>query len=263
MTTAERLQVVIQQATLPESLRPPIVIMELQEEIRHAVLANPRSLQTMIGPSELGTECSRALLYKLCKTPEPADVDTPESLRNIAVPGWAATIGTAVHAWLADCFAASPLQAGLDGPRYLVEHRVNVGTIGAEEVWGSSDLFDTYAGLVNDWKVVGATTLARVKAHGPSAKYRTQAHCYGRGFVRAGYTVRNVMIFFLPSGGDFSKRHVWFEPYDENVATQALSRCKGLLDLAAAIGLPAAVNLFPPCDYPFCPWCAAPRNSYR
>jgi hypothetical protein len=247
---------------LPESLRPAIVLLELQEEIRHAVLGNPRSLQQIIGPSELGTECTRALLHKLVKDQDPRDQDTPESLRGIVVPGWAATVGTAVHAWLADAFTRSPLQFGADGPRYLVEHRVNVGSLGGEDIWGSSDLFDTYSGCVVDWKVVGVATLNRVRVHGPSGQYRSQAHSYGRGFVRAGYRVNNVMIFFLPAGGDFSKRYVWHEPYDESVALQALARCKGLLDLVAAIGIEAALSLYPTCTSPFCSWCQPPRSSY-
>ena len=192
---------------------PVTVAGELAEEIRHAVLNQPRSTQTTIGPSDLGMDCTRALLHKLNRDALPAP--TPGTYPRLP---WLPFIGTATHSMLADIFAHSIHQFGADGPRYLIEHRVNVGSVGGQEVWGSSDLFDTFAGCVIDWKIVGPTTLKKVKAaRHPGNQYRSQGHSYGRGFVRAGFTVNNVMIVFLPRNGEFSERYIWAEPYDERV----------------------------------------------
>ena len=240
---------------------PATVASELSEEIRHAVLEQPRSRQQVIGPSELGMPCTRRLLHKLNRDPAPA----PLPGMYPALP-WLPTIGTAMHSMLADIFTSCIAQFGAEGPRYLIEHRVNVGTVAGQEIWGSSDLFDIFAGCVVDWKIVGPTTLKRVKAaRSPGPQYRSQAHCYGRGFVRAGYRVHNVLIFFLPRNGEFSERYAWHEPYDETIALQALSRATGLADLIKAIGIDAAVSLYPPCSDTYCNWCGqtfAPRSYF-
>ena len=241
---------------------PATVADELAEEIRYAVLNQPRSNQTIIGPSELGMPCTRALLHKLNRDalPEP----TPGTYPRLP---WLPAIGTAVHAFLADVMAHSLGQFAMEGKRYLIEHRVMVGTVGELEVWGSLDLFDILAGCVIDWKIVGPTTLKRVKAaRHPGQQYRDQAHSYGRGLLLQGHKVNNVMIVFLPRNGEFAERHIWAEPFDESVAVQALSRCKGLLDLITAIGIEAAVSLYPACDISYCPWCGqtyAPRSYFQ
>jgi hypothetical protein len=240
---------------------PATVIDELSEEIRYAVLNQPRSQQRLIGPSELGMPCSRKLLHKLNKSPPPAPAPN-----TYPVLPWLPVIGTAMHALLADAFSHSVNQGGQDGPRYLIEHAVNVGEVAGQEIWGNADLFDIPPGAVIDWKIVGPTTLKRVKAaRHPGNQYRSQAHCYGRGFVRAGYAVNSVIIYFLPRNGEFAERYAWHEPYQESVALEALQRASGLADLIAAIGIDAAVALYPPCTDSYCIWCGqtyVPRSYF-
>lgn len=185
---------------------------DARKVVESNILHHPRSLQKEIGPSEIGTDCQRCLAAKLAGWPEEREV------------AWLPAIGTAMHAQLAEWFEA------VDEDRYLSEHRVNVGQIGETEIWGSSDLFDKKTGTVIDFKVVGAGTLKSAK-DGPSDQYRVQAHLYGRGFVKAGFKVNEVAIWYMPrnyyslDGGVF-----WHEPWDEDVAIEALANANELLD---------------------------------
>lgn len=173
---------------------------ELRMHIWQTAANNPRSLQRAIGPSEVGTPCVRRIGYKLVGTPATNQADT-----------WLATIGTAVHAWLAETFNTD---------RFLVEHRVQV----TEGLAGSIDLFDKQTKTVIDWKVVGDTSLKRYKANGPGEQYRTQAHLYGVGLTNAGYEVEQVAIAFLPRGGSLRAMHLWSEPFNPQIAWEAINR---------------------------------------
>src|SRR5690606_22283337 len=82
--------------------------------------------------------------------------------------------------------------------RFLPECRVTVGQVAGMPVSGSTDLFDTHTGTVTDWKIVGTNTLRKVKASGASEQYVGQSMLYGKGWEDAGYTVRQVLIYFLP-----------------------------------------------------------------
>jgi hypothetical protein len=247
--------------TLPICDQPATIASELAEEIRHAVYSIPRTLQASIGPSELGTPCTRSLLHKVN-----GDSVPDRKAGGVPVVPWLSFIGTVMHAELAGIMSRSAGQGGADGPRYLVEHRVEVGSVAGKPVSGTADLFDIPAGCVVDWKVVGPTTLKRAKAaRHPGRQYEWQAHLYGRGFTRQGYTVNTVLIMFLPRNGQFAERYSWSAPYDESVALQALAHVTGLVDLTAAIGIDAALQLFPPCANVWCSWCGttyAPRSFF-
>lgn len=236
---------------------PEIVSRELMCVIRDTIVNQPRSLQTAIGPSEIGNPCTRAIIHKLAGHSEPG--------RSLA---WKAYIGVGMHGNLAGGFAAHALNQGQQ-PRFLIEHRVLIGSAGGYDIAGSCDLFDIDSGTVVDWKLVGKTQMAKYAAKGPGSRYRTQIHCYGRGFVRLGYPVRTVMIVFLPREADLKIQpngfatgaHVFAEPYDERIATKALARIAGLRELMADMPVPELLSLYPPClDY-FCAWCKsdAPR----
>lgn len=223
---------------------PAVVEAELIEQISAAIVNHPRSQQTRIGPSSLGLPCTRRLIYALTEQAEPKRRTLP----------WLPTIGTAVHAWLADTFE----QINRWQPRYLVEQQVTVGQVGGQQITGSADLFDVLSGTVVDWKIVGKTTLDRVRRSGPGEQYRAQAHLYGQGFVAAGHQVATVMIAFLPRNSDvgLSDRIVWSEPFDPAHAAATLARAEQLHTLAAALGADVASGLYPPCeDTRNCPWC--------
>lgn len=192
--------------------------------IEAAIKAQPRSQQKRIGPSEIGTPCTRCLTHKLIGTPE-TEQHTP----------WLPWIGTAVHTQLEDVFIAA--NAGRDQARYLVESTVAVGTIGGQEITGHADLFDLETGEVTDWKCVGATTLRNAKSNGPSETYRTQAHLYGLGFALRGLTVHRVRIAYLPRNSvHLGDAHVWSEPFNPVRALTAISRADDIAQTIAKAG---------------------------
>lgn len=120
--------------------------------IHDAILNHPRSLQTAIGPSEIGTPCDRKIAYKLLRHPE-----RPQP------PAWLPTIGTGVHSWLEDAFDQGAyrelLASGGDQERWLTETRVTVGYIpGMGFLEGSCDLYDRYTGTVVDHKGLSLDT---------------------------------------------------------------------------------------------------------
>ena len=203
---------------------------DLLTTIGTAIEQHPRSLQVEIGPSELGTPCTRKLGHKLARTP-------PARARPAA---WRPTVGTAVHTWLASVFEAENESLGWE--RWLVETRVRVGMVDGVEVTGSADLYDLLTNTVIDWKIVGPGSLKKYRAavnagKCPDPGYRSQVALYGRGFNRlcdTGLPVAQVMIVFLPSAGELSDAVVWTEPYDEQVALDTLTRADGV---AAALRL--------------------------
>lgn len=209
---------------------PDVTWAEYRHVVEQAITDHPRSQQTRIGPSELGIDCLRCLGHKLAGVPEEREA------------AWLPTIGTAVHAWLAETFAQA--NAGMPQARFLVETTVSVGEVDGVDITGNADLYDLATGDVTDWKVVGATTLRDVKANGPSAQYRTQAHLYGRGFTRRGLPVENVRVAYLPRNSvtGLADAVIWSEPYDEQVALDALQRADAL---ARAIRLAGADAVLP------------------
>lgn len=225
---------------------PPVdfeqLVGELDWIIFDALAGQPRSLQTRIGPSEIGIPCARRIGYKLAGV-------QPVNDRGVA---WKPFIGTAVHEQLGAIFARYNRQAHEPAaPRFLIEHKVDVGTIGDEIIDGSCDLYDTLTHTVIDWKIVGGKQLAKYRSNGPGDQYRVQAHTYGRGWQRRGLPVAQVAVFFLPRDNEYDKRHVWHEPYDEQIATGALTRADGIARLVAAAGT-GALPLLPTADA----WCA-------
>lgn len=212
---------------------PKVLQSELMHVIEDAIVNHPRSLQKTIGPSELGQECPRRIAYTLLGIgPFNPFSDVP----------WLPTIGTAMHAWLEEKFGINNAAAY---DRWLLEMRVSVGEILGVEITGSADVYDRATCTVVDWKVVGATQLKKYRSKGPGQQYRCQGHLYGRGFIRRGVPVDNVMIVFLPRNGELRDAHVWSEPYDEAVALWALERANGIAIGAAALGTGVLEQLEP------------------
>lgn len=193
--------------------------------VEQAILNQPRSQQTLIGPSEIGIDCDRCLGHKLAGTPQRQEV------------AWLPYIGTAMHAQLERVF----LDAGIDG-RWATETKVWVGDIDGQEIHGSCDLYDDANGTVVDFKVVGATTL-RMARIGPSAQYRIQAHLYGRGWQHNGAQVNAVAIWYLPRNATMLTEGVWWqENYDEQVAIDALARADALAQAIRILGAEAILS---------------------
>lgn len=208
---------------------PTLVRDELLSMISDAITNHPRSQQTKIGPSEMGTPCKRRLGYKLLGV-EPSN--------NGGGPAWRPTVGTAVHAWLEDMIAGVNIDLEKRGhpPRFYAEFKVDVGTVLGEPVNGSCDLYDRATAGVIDWKIVGPTTLKKVRSVGVSQDYKVQRQLYGRGWRRRGLAVDWVACFFLPANGEL-REAVWdWEPYDEKVAEYYLDRTAQVKALVTAFG---------------------------
>lgn len=194
------------------------------DTVKRAAAHAPRSLQSAVGPSELGTPCRRKLAYKVLDWPAKPNSDTDP---------WASVIGTATHAWMADTYAAENRKIRpLSKPnRYLIEHRVHLPS----GISGSCDLFDRDTGTVIDWKVTGLPRLKEYRKNGPGQQYRVQAHLYGFGMQLAGERVERVAIVFLPRGGRIDMLYPWSEPYDPQVAVDALKRYQAIRDFHATV----------------------------
>lgn len=234
---------------------PQVVYEELMEEIRHNLATRPRDLQTRIGPSEVGEPCDRTLILKLLEIPE---VDEG--------PNWRAWVGTCMHAGLDDIFATSFMQNVGTDPRFLIEHQITVGRIGDWDLVGKCDLFDIPTGCVWDWKSKSFKQLKNTRRQGMSRKYRDQFHCYGLGMENAGYTVKHVGGIFMPRDGELRDSFPLFEPYDRQVALDALERANRLYALGKLLGPELAMSQYPKCDDEFCRLCGnwqAPYSSSR
>lgn len=153
---------------------------------------------------------------------------------------WKPYVGTCVHSGNESIFDSWNLAhcASLgDQERFLVETTVDVGEINGTAITGHADLYDRVTAIVADWKVVGPSMLKGYRANGPGHEYRAQAHLYGRGFTRLGLPVDQVMVVFLPRNDELHHTYVWHEPYDEQVALDALARCDAIDSAAKAVGV--------------------------
>lgn len=218
------------------TVQPDAMRGELLDVISRSIAAHPRSLQTQIGPSEIGTPCARKLGYKLAGTTE-----------QPRAAAWRPTVGTAAHTWLGSAFEAD--NARYPEPRWLIETRVWVGDIDGVAITGSADLYDLAMQWVLDFKVVGPSSMKKYRAavnkgECPDVGYRVQTHLYGRGFTQlgSGLPVDRVAIVFLPSAGELTDTVVWSEPYDERIAVDALTRADGI---AAGLRLAGPVAILP------------------
>jgi hypothetical protein len=221
----------------------PNLADELFRIIRHAISDAPRSKQRTIGPSEIGTPCSRRLGYHF--------LDVPKV--NYDPAPWIPTVGTAIHMWLEDVFKSANLEHE-PGLRWLIEHRVNVGEIGDESINGSCDLYDRVTRTVVDWKSCGVTALRNYRKAGPGDTYRTQLHLYGRGWTRRGLPVDRVALIALPRNAELADAYIWHEPYNEQLAVDALDRATRIKEATTAgpTVLPFLRTANAHCGH--CPW---------
>ncbi len=169
---------------------------------------HPRSQQKRIGPSQVGTPCTRRLAYALIEAPRVAPEMDP----------FPSIVGTGMHDQLETLFGRA--NTALGWQRYLLERRVEVRA----GLTGSCDMYDVAEQAVWDWKGVSTSKLAEYRSKGPSEVYRVQAHLYGRGYLNAGFGVKTVNIAFWPRGGWGRDAHWWSEPYDDSIAAAALDR---------------------------------------
>lgn len=177
---------------------------------RQATMA-PRSQQVRLGPSEVGVECHRQVIGKMTRARRTNNVSDP----------WPSIVGTAVHAWLAKAFDDDNVRDQV--LRWVTEAAVEP----APGLGGHADLYDSAEAAVIDHKVLGASSLAKVKsAAGPSRKYRVQLILYGYGFRLLGLPVKRVVLAAYPRtaatlDGMFLWDHV-LQPEDDDLVKEVL-----------------------------------------
>jgi hypothetical protein len=230
---------------------PPSTVEEMREVLTSLDAARPRSQQTTLGPSELGTPCQRQLAMKLA--------DLPRQLPDQRPP-WGSMQGTAMHVLMEHALRHHNAQLGRE--RWLVEQRVQVDT----EIAGAGDAYDLDNQMVVDWKYVGITArrkASRVRVpHDQlvTPDYRVQAHLYGYGHARAGRDVRWVRLVLLARSHNYDDSTEWTEAYQPEIAIQALDRYYATQDLISPTGLDLATNpvlwaAVPAAPGDSCDWC--------
>lgn len=234
-------ELVIQEPKLEARLKE-----KLTQVVREYATRAPRSAQVAIGASEIGNPCDRALALR----------SLGYSTVNKRDP-WATCIGTAVHSYLENAFLAADsaaFRAG-QGVPFKVETSVEVCT----GVKGTADLYDVETATVIDHKVPGDYTLGKVRKGNISETYRIQIQCYGAGFARLGYDVRNVAVAFWPRGNGASLAGLEIVAYefDPEVVAAAVARWHALTLAAIELDLeghPERASLLATADAP-CNWC--------
>jgi hypothetical protein len=209
----------------------------LLDVVTRAGIWSPRSGQVAIGPSEVGHPCTRRIAYKLL------DWDKPNEMQG---GSWAAQVGTAIHAYLAEIFGKK------EG--YLVEQRVNI----RGNLAGTVDLYDTKNGVVLDWKTTGASKLAAYRKDGADPQHVIQVHLYAYGLAAQGADVKKVALAYLPTSGQLSDGYVDIRDYDENIALDAFKRLDTIHALLAQVDVeqnPEFWSQIPAKTSRLCAWC--------
>lgn len=175
----------------------------IEDNIKSYIATRPRSLQTRIGPSELGMECYRHFAHRIAGV----KVEDGEA--------WLPLIGSAVHDVLSHL---------LDFDWYT-EMLVEVGEVGGQKITGHLDAYHLPTGMIVDFKVVGENTLRAAKRNGPSVQYQTQLQLYAKGAIASGVQVAGVCLAYLPRNNmSLGASHYWFDEVRPAVAEAALDR---------------------------------------
>lgn len=143
-----------------------------------------RTLQKHLGPSELGVECDRQVVWKLLDMPQTNHVSDP----------WPSTRGRALHAFAEDVFGSDNLRSGV--ARWTTEHRVTPHP----EHPGTADLYDAVEQVVDDHKFLGESSMAKIRKGWPR-HYLVQLLLYGLGYLLEGRPVRRVVVLAYPATG--------------------------------------------------------------
>lgn len=235
------------------STPPPSTLAEIGQALARFENSRPRTVQTTLGPSELGTGCDRQIGMKL------AGVTRHER----GLP-WAPMCGTAVHGLMEQVLEAENARLGRE--RWIIEQKVQLD----DELSGHGDAFDTDWGMVVDWKYTGTTARRKASRRNVpneqlvSAEYRTQAHLYGLGHSNAGRPVQFVRLVLLARSHDFSESVEWTEEYREDIAVEALTRFYAIRDKVAELDahrLPERLSWIPATPGDACKWCPFQRPT--
>lgn len=230
---------------------PPSTIAEVSDALIAYGADLPRSQQTSLGPSELGTPCRQQIARKIAGWPRQPETQAP----------WATLTGTAVHDLMENVLGH--WNTRLDTDRWTTEGEVSDGY----EVSGHSDAYDTKHDMVIDWKYTDyqAKKLREAKRRGTPVKdqvsqdYRVQAHIYGLMQARVGKDVKWVrIVFFGRSANLLRDSEEWTEEFNPDIGIWALDRYYTLVDVVGPdddkrLGRVLGVPTNP--DKHTCQWC--------
>jgi hypothetical protein len=234
-------------ADTPRTIDESFAITEMvQETVVDFWQNHPRSLQTRIGPSEIGHPCKRHLAYKLLDWPQVNKGGDP-------LPSF---VGTGAHLMMDQAFTYANEKLGRE--RYIMNRELTI----RPGLTGHGDCFDTDTGTVLDWKFPGTEPMRKYRKNILGDTYRVQLHAYGLGWENAGHTVNAVADVFMSRGGNILGKygaHTIREPYSRQIVLDALERLDSVLVAADALDVehnPAMWELIPAtpdhCDW--CPW---------
>lgn len=240
-------------ANCDEPPLPPSTLAEMRDALTRFEASRPRTVQTTLGPSELGTPCDRQIALKLAGV-QRRERDLP----------WAPMCGTAVHGLMEEVLRRENERLGRE--RWIIEQKVMLD----DELSGHGDAFDTDWGMVVDWKYTGTT--ARRKASRTrvpneqlvSPDYRTQAHLYGLGHRNAGRNVRFVRLVLLARSHDYAESVEWTEEYREDIAIAAMTRFYAIRDRVTNLDgakRPERLIRFDAAPGEACKWCPFRRPT--
>jgi hypothetical protein len=219
-------------------------------EIRRVVTAAaeraPRSQQVHLGPSELGAACDRQVVAKMARLPRTNHVSDP----------WPSILGTATHAWLADAFSADNERMGRI--RWVPEQRV----VPHPNHPGTADLYDADELSVDDHKVLGQTSMQKVRSpNGPPRNYQVQLLLYAKGYRLLGLPVKRVALIAYPrTAPSLDGLYVWERPYtpaDDELIAEVFEQTEYRRQWAVAVLTGAAQIADVPAtpDSGECMWC--------
>lgn len=168
-----------------------------------------RSAQVTMGPSEMGTPCDRRLALSIMRMPPV----------NPGGDGWAAFVGTCIHAGLEQMFMWADAGSG----RFAVEQRLEFDHPIVPK--GTADLIDRTLFMLDDHKCQGRWSRNKLKTQGPSKTYRVQAHVYAKGARMRGERIDYIAIISWPRDeATLDDLYVFTEPYNPAIADAAFER---------------------------------------
>lgn len=227
--------------------------------IRRHEATKPRSLQAALGPSQVGHPCDRSLGWQIEASRGDGE-SGPGHRRSDPLP---AIVGTAVHAWLEEAAWKDNLIessiSGYDQQRWTTELEVVGKTPGGIPIGGSIDLLDNHTGTVIDYKVLGNTTLKKIKTQGPGPLYETQIQVYGYLLECShGLTPQALALCLVPRNGPLGSLQLLVYDYDRDLAADALRRYDSL-DAGLATDPWDSLEATPEEDH--CRYCPVPLNA--
>lgn len=166
---------------------------ELRRVLLEQAARAPRSLQSHLGPSELGVTCDRQVAGKMAALP---------ATNHVADP-WPSIVGTACHAYAEQAFSDDNLRHGV--MRWVTEQRVTPHP----DHPGTADLYDAVEQAVVDHKFLGESSMAKVRKS-PPRHYVVQLVLYGLGYLNMGLPVKRVVLAAYPrTAATLDGLYVW------------------------------------------------------